>query len=97
MINYNDPIELTAVYRTRDGKHGPVSEHGGKIAVRWEDIKVVEEYVYTDDWVKFNGPKYCVVLENEADPQPRVILGNYRSMVEHWTNFRRSCPLFVKE
>lgn len=91
MINYNDPLRLTCVFKDVG------VEYGGEIAVRWEDIKIVEEYPFKEPWNKYPGEKYYIQLDSSAGAeQARIILGSYMSMITHWTNFRRQYPLFIE-
>jgi len=63
-FNFNDPIEATAIFRAPNNSGG-ANEFGGHILFNWEDIKMVEEYMYPDDWVKYAGPKYFLTPCNQ--------------------------------
>jgi hypothetical protein len=96
-MNFNDPVEVLQIFRIRDKdiKGNPVvTEYANKICFVWEDLKRVEEYAYPDNWETYKGNKCNVMLEGD-DPGSRVILYDYEAMKGHWTNFRRSCPLYV--
>jgi hypothetical protein len=92
-MNFNDPVEVLQIFRTRDEK-GKATEYSNKLCFVWEDLKRVEEYAYPDNWETHVGAKCCIVLAGD-DPIGRVILYDYQSMKGHWTTFRRSCPLYV--
>lgn len=91
-MNYNDPIEVVHVFWQEDKILGR-TEYGVKVSFLWEDLRKLEEYAYPDNWVTYKGPKCTVILEGEA--QGRVILSDYITIKQHWTNYRRSCPVYV--
>ena len=93
MINYNDPLELTVVFRVADNPESPPKEYAAKIACLWEDVKLIEQYPYKDNWREFPGPKYYITLAGDAQTS-RLVLGDYHNMVLHWLDLRRTYPLF---
>lgn len=90
-FNFNDPVEVTTIFRMPEISGKP-KEYSSKISFGWEDIKLVEEHAYADDWETYKGPKYWITLHHE--PQGRLVLGSYMSMTEHWRHFRNRYPLF---
>lgn len=70
-------------------------EFSFKHSVGWEDIKAVKEYMHADDWSTNNrGPKFYIRLQGKEEDT--LVLGNYKSMVDHWRMFRNKYPLFVE-
>lgn len=96
-MNFNDPVEVLQIFRTREQDAQGKSlhmEYANKICFVWEDLQRVEEYAYPDNWETYKGPKCSITLEGDV-PSGRVILYDYEGMKGHWTNFRRSCPIYV--
>lgn len=116
-FNFNDPLELTEVFRTvnqlaiGDIIIGPedepefseeakprkpeIKEYAFKHCLGWEDVKSVKEYMYPDDWKEHKGPKFYLKVDGNADDI--IVLGNYKSMTEHWRMFRNKYPLYKIE
>lgn len=118
MINYNDPIELTEIFRIstpvfKNKEEDPLAfekddedfvstlanvdmkteEYSMKTAILWEDIKSLKQYAYGDkDWRQLKGEKYYISLHNTNNDI--LVLGNYKSMLEHWKLFRNEYPVF---
>lgn len=93
-FNYNDPVEVTCIFRIAEPSGGKAKEYGGKVSFGWEDIKVVEEYPHIDDWESYRGDKCWIQLHN--DPNAKLVLGSYQNMSSHWRNFRNKFPMFVE-
>jgi len=91
-FNFNDPVEVTAIFRIPGEAGGKPREYGGKLSFGWEDIKVIEENVYADDWENYKGDKFWIQLHN--DPSGKLVLGNYHDMTRFWKQFRNRFPLF---
>jgi hypothetical protein len=69
-----------------------LNEYGFKTAFGWEDIKSISEYPYPDNWTKFKGPKFNILIHNK--PNEMIILGDYAQMYNKWATFRTKFPLF---
>lgn len=102
-MNYNDPIEVTEIYRTvthlppdSDGNNvePDVKEYAFKVAFGWEQVRKMREYCYPDDWITYKGPKFYLYLGEAAEGN--LILGDYHSFSNHWRSFRNMYPLFVE-
>lgn len=96
--NFNDPLVLTEVFRIRTtsvDEEGKIIEDNAEYAARtlvtWEDVKLISQYVYPDDWKKYKGEKYHIYLHG-ADS--KLILGSFKDMETYWTMFRNAYPLF---
>lgn len=72
-----------------------VKEFAFKHTLGWEDIKSVKEYMYPDDWRENRGPKYYLKVDYQQEEI--LVLGNYKSMTEHWRQFRNKYPLFKQD
>lgn len=84
-FNFNDPVEVLMIFRTPNPTGGAPIEHSGEALFSWGDIKMIEAYMYTDDWNQHKGEKYFITLFN--DPQSKLVLGSYKSMKTYWTMF----------
>lgn len=93
-LNFNNPLELTVIFRSENRHTKKTEEYGHKLAVGWENIKTVEEYAFKDDWELYKGEKYIIELYDNRES--RLILGSYDTMINYWRQFRNEFPLFVK-
>ena len=98
-INFNDPLELVEVFRLNtgpmiDGDVGPKTEYSGRCAVLWDDIRGIDQYFFPDDWLKYKGEKYYLILANKATP--KLILGSYSEIVNYWKLLRRKYPIYTE-
>lgn len=121
MINFNDPVEVTEIFRiatpvTKNKEEDPLhfekedddfistmtntefktEEYSMKTAILWEDIRGLKQYCYNDnDWKHLKGEKYYInVMNTDRDI---LVLGSYKSMLEHWKLFRNKYPLHDPE
>lgn len=69
-----------------------IKEYAFKHSLGWEEIRGIKEYMYPDDWLYHKGPKFYIKTHGQADDI--LVLGNYRSMSDHWAAFRNKHPLF---
>lgn len=97
--NFNDLLEVTEIFRIieeqqdSEGKVTKTSyEYGGKTSIVWEDIKMIKQYAYPDDWVKYKGEKYHVTLHGY--PNDLLVLGSYKEIANYWNILRNTYPLF---
>jgi hypothetical protein len=89
--NFNDPVEVVEIFRIA-GETGKATEYSSKSSFLWEDLKLIEEYPYPDNWEKYSGEKYHIILNGLP---PKLVLGSYHSMKMYWIMFRNSYPIFV--
>lgn len=90
--NYNTPLELTEIHRTPK-PDGGMEELAAKFVIGWEEIRMIEQYAYKDDWSTYKGEKYFLITTLS---QPKLILGSYSEIKQYWTNMRERYPLFVQ-
>jgi len=121
MINFNDPIEVTEIFRIstpimKSKEDDPLhfekdeedfistianaemrtDEYSMKTAILWEDIRGLRQYCYNDnDWKQLRGEKYYINLV--TSDRDVLVLGSYKSMLEHWKAFRNKYPLHDPE
>jgi len=86
-FNFNDPLELTVIFRTENK-----DEFAAKHCYCWEDVRGIEEYPYPDDWKQYKGPKFWLNLHGA---ESKLVYGEYQNMASHWRAFRNKYPLFV--
>lgn len=91
-IDYNDPLVLVEIFRIPEGD-GSMREYNTNTAILWEDIVMIDRYAFEDNWNQNKGEKYHLHLRHQ--PNAKLILGNFDSILNHWTIFRRSYPLFT--
>lgn len=94
-FNYNDPVEVMEIFRYRKNDDEALQEFGSKSMFGWEDVIFIKEYAFPDDWKKYNGPKYHVMLRGHNSEM--LVLGDYESMARYWTQFRNKYPLFTED
>lgn len=87
--NFNIPLELTEIFRTPTPK---LEEWSAKVLVGWEDVKVVDQYAYPDDWVNHKGDKFFLTLHGA--PNPKLIYGSYQEFKRYWGILRNKYPVF---
>ncbi len=92
-FNFNNPVEVTVIFRIPSDAGGRPKEFAGKASFLWEDVKCMEEYAHSDDWEGYKGDKFWIQLHNETTG--KLVLGNYDSMTSHWRHFRNKYPIFV--
>lgn len=93
-FNFNTPIEVIEIFRYRESEFGELKEFGSRLAFIWEEILLIKEYPFDDDWEKYPGNKYYVRLRSSGE-QDMIILGDYDEMLFNWKAFRNKYPLFV--
>lgn len=91
--NFNDPVEVTEIFRVRQDEKGPIEEFGSRSAFCWEDVTLIKNYAYPDDWRSYPGPKYYVKLRSY--PESILVLGEYESMLLYWMMFRNMYPIYL--
>ena len=69
-----------------------ITEYSSKTALLWEDIKMLKQYTYKDDWKQLKGEKYWIALHNYN--QDLLVLGSYTAMLILWKEFRLHYPTF---
>lgn len=93
-INFNDPVEVTEIFRFRDDSPEKILiEYGSKASFCWEDVMFIKDYCFPDDWKKYPGPKYNLKLRGH--PENLLVHGDYFEILKYWTLFRNSYPLFI--
>lgn len=95
-INFNDPIEVTEIFRTsdKDKETGEQVQHefGSRACFGWEDVMFVKEYPFDDTWEKYHGPKYYIRLRGYEEML--LVYGEYEVMFKYWTQFRNEYPMY---
>lgn len=94
--NFNDPLELIEIFRATDNSGDTkLKEYSGKVSINWEDIKLVKEYPYEDNWETHKGEKFYLTLYNY--PHDLLILGSYGAITKQRRILRNEYPIFEKE
>jgi len=91
VTDFNYPEELTELMRIQIA---PVEkkEFGSRTLICWEDVMAIKEYGFEDDWIKYPGPKFYLLLHGRPDEM--LILGDYEQFRDKFVEFRRTWPVF---
>lgn len=89
-FNFNTVLELIEVFRIKE--EDKYEEFNGKFCIGWEDVKLIQQYPYPDNWELGRGEKYYLCLHNNSER--KLVLGSYESMKHYWDMFRNRYPLF---
>lgn len=92
-FDFNAPVELTEVFRVPDDQN-TMQEYGAKCMFGWEDVRMVEQYAFPDNWQIYPGEKFYVTL---GFGNPKLFLGSYQEFRKYWNALRYNFPLFRKE
>lgn len=105
--DFNLPLEVTEVFRAASTQlrkaltnldeepavvEETIGEYSSKTSFGWEEIRMIREYPYPDDWKIHKGPKCFVTLHGY--PNDLLILGKYSELRKAWVALRKKYPLF---
>lgn len=95
-FNFNDPVEVTEIFRVHNDNNPEerkTYEYSGTTVIGWEDVKMIKQYPYPDDWKQLAGEKYYLSLHGYTNDL--LILGSHKQMTLYWKAFRNTYPIFI--